>query len=383
MPSALTLPAPAARRPPRAVAVPAGTAAVVAGLWAVPAAVAVGQVYLDHVLAGRPVAWGAVLWTTLPNWALWALLTLPVAVLAARFAPGRAPVPVLAAVHLAGFAVAAGVHAAGNVAVFRWAGLPSDWSWATFQTHYALRVHVNALAYGLVVAGTWAALALRRVRERERAEADLRAELAEAELRALQMQVHPHFLFNALHAIGVTVRKGDGDGAVTMLRQLGDLLRFGLEQGGERGPLQRELDVLGAYLALEGVRFGDRLRLTWDVAPAARGALVPPWVLQPLVENALKHAVGARSGTCAVAVRARVEDGELRLAVEDDGPGLGGIGGGMARGARAAPPSTGIGLANLRARLAAGYGAGARLALGPGPDGRGVAATVALPYPPA
>ena len=354
------------------------TVLAVAALWAVPAAVALGQISIEQTLASEPVDWRTALWTTLPNWVLWAVLTPAVVALAARVGPAKSSVGRIVAVHAGGAALALAAHALGNVAAFRLAGLPSDWTWGTFQTHYALRFHVNLVVYGLIVAATWAAGALTRARERERREATLEADLARAELRALQMQVRPHFLFNALHAVGATVRKGEGDQAVALLGQLGDLLRSSLESdGAAEHALTREVEVLRQYLAVEAVRVGDRLEVVWDVAPEAERALVPAWVLQPLVENAVKHGVASHTEPAVLAVRADVEGAALRLAVEDDGPGLG------ATPPRRGGAGTGVGLANTRARLAALYGDAAALVLESGADGRGVRAEVTLPFHPA
>lgn len=346
----------------------------VAALWAIPAAIALGQISIEQTLAGEAVAWGAALWTTLPNWVLWALLTPAVWMLAARFGPGRAPVWQILAVHAAGAALALGAHSLGNVAAFRVAGLPSDWTWGTFETHYALRFHINVIAYGVIVAGTWATLAIRAAHQREQAEAELRADLAEAELRALRMQVRPHFLFNALHAVGATVRKGDADGAVTMIQQLGDLLRSSLESdGATQVPLSREIDVLERYLALERVRVGDRLTVAWDIAPETRTALVPPWTLQPLVENAIKYAVATHSGPAHITLRSTHDGDTIRLVVEDDGPGV---------SSTPTTTSTGLGLATTRARLAALYGNAAKLVLRAGGNGRGTVAEITIPASP-
>ncbi|PAP77990.1 hypothetical protein BSZ37_16855 [Rubrivirga marina] len=347
----------------------ARAALAVAALWAVPAVIALGQISIEQTLAGEPIAWHAALWTTLPNWVLWALLTPPVVWLAARVEPGTAPVWQVVGAHIVGAAAALAVHALGNVAAFRLAGLPSDWTWGTFETHYALRFPVNVVAYGLVVAATWALLAAGRARERERREAALEADLALAELRALRMQVRPHFLFNALHAVGATVRMGEPDRAVTMLGQLGDLLRSSFEaDGATEVPLARELDVLERYLALEAVRVGDRLAVTWDVEAEARAALVPAWVLQPLVENAVKYGVASHSDPATLTVRAHVEADRVRLGVEDDGPGPSG-----------GTHGTGVGLSNTRARLEALYGDDATLTFRPRAGG-GAVAEVTLPH---
>ncbi|MDX1420124.1 MAG: histidine kinase [Rubricoccaceae bacterium] len=372
-----TLARPVALRPRlRPFGLPSGwrVAPVVVALWSVPAVVALGQVYLQQVLTAQPMDWRHALWTTLPNWYLWALLTPLIVVVARRFRPGRAAWPVLAGAHTAGALGLLGLHALGSVAVFAIAGLPAEASWAVFWTHYTIRFHVNVVAYALAVAAVWVVDNRRRALDRERQEAALRAELAEAQLQALKMQLRPHFLFNALHAVGATMRKGDADAAVTMLTQLGDLLRFTLEHdGAQEVPLSRELAVLERYLALEGVRFGDRLTARVEADADVRDARVPSWVLQPLVENALKHAVAPYPGPATLAVRARRDGDAVVLEVEDSGPGLG-------RGASRAP-STGVGLANTRARLAALYGDRARLDLLDGAEG-GLLARVTLPHAP-
>ena len=360
-----------------------GWAAGLLALWLVPAAVALGQIYIEQTLGGEAIDWPLALWTTLPNWVLWALMTPAVAALAKRFAPGHAPVWQIAAAHVAGAALALGFHAVGNVAAFQLAGLPARWTVGDIEAHYQLRAHVNAVAYALVVAATWAWTASRQRREREAREAALRASLAEAELDALRMQLRPHFLFNALHSVGATVRQGESDRAVSMLASLGDLLRLSLESDGtDEVPLRRELDILDRYLALETARFADRLTVEVDAGDEARRALVPAWVLQPLVENALKHGVAPQPGPASIRVSAHREGERLVLAVHDSGPGpepSGGPGASGARGLR----GTGVGLANTRARLDALYGAAAALTLTPGPDGAGTVARVALPYRPA
>lgn len=368
---AVALPAPRSLAAPR----PDRRSAALLALWAVPVAVALGQIYIEATLAGQAVDWSLALWTTVPNWALWALMTPAVAWGALRLAPGRAAPWQIAVGHAAGAAVALGFHAVGNVAAFRLAGLPAEWTLTDVQTHYTLRAHVNLVAYALVVAATWAWAAARSRRQRELREAALRASLAEAELDALRMQLRPHFLFNALHAVGATVRQGDGPKAVSMLSSLGDLLRLSLEtDGASEVPLRRELDVLDRYLALERTRFADRLAVEVDASEEARGARVPAWVLQPLVENALKHGIAPRPGPASVVVRARREGDHLVLSVRDDGVGM--------NGTRRGAPSTGVGLANTRARLEALYGDGAALTLTPGPEGVGAVARITLPFQP-
>lgn len=369
---AIALPAPRTRASTR----PDGRSLALLALWFIPVAVALGQIYIEQTLAGQPVDWPLALWTTVPNWALWALMTPAVGWLALRFAPGRASAWQIALAHSGGAALALGFHAVGNVAAFRLAGLPAEWTLTDIQTHYTLRAHVNLVAYALVVAATWAWAAARTRRQREIREAALRASLAEAELEALRTQLRPHFLFNALHAVGATVRQGESEKAVTMLSSLGDLLRLSLESDGtDEVPLRRELEVLDRYLALEQTRFADRLHVEVEVSEDARKARVPAWVLQPLVENALKHGVAPKPGPATVRVRASREGDALVLSVTDDGIGL--------NGTRRGVPSTGVGMANTRARLEALYGDDASLTLAPGPDDLGAEARLILPYRPA
>jgi sensor histidine kinase YesM len=158
-----------------------------------------------------------------------------------------------------------------------------------------------------------------------------------------------------------------------MIQQLGDLLRSSLESdGATEVPLSREIDVLERYLALERVRVGDRLTVKWDIDPDTRSALVPPWTLQPLVENAIKYAVATHSGPAQITLRARRDGETIRMAVEDDGPGVG----------TASTLSTGLGLATTRARLAALYGDAARLVLRAGENQIGTVAEITIPSGP-
>jgi two-component sensor histidine kinase len=203
----------------------------------------------------------------------------------------------------------------------------------------------------------------RRSQERER----LEASLAKARLEALKMQLQPHFLFNSLNAITALVHK-DADAAEEMLAALADLLRLTLETSGDQElPLQRELKFVESYLAIEHVRFGDRLRFQLDIDPETRGALVPNFLLQPLVENAVRHGLEPRSGEGLLTVEAKRDRETLRLAVSDNGVGL----------PNAAAPPEGIGLRNTRERLRELYGDKASLDLR---NAKGLRVEVSLPF---
>ena len=215
-------------------------------------------------------------------------------------------------------------------------------------------------------------------RERERL---LRAEARahEARLWALRLQLQPHFLFNALNAVSTLVADGRPAEANRMLARLSDFLRATLERkDASEVRLVDEVAFTRQYLEIEEVRFGDRLRVEVDVDPAARGALVPPMILQPLVENAVRHAVVPRTRGGAIGIVAVRENGYLRLDVHDDGPGPGPAPGeeGVGRESTGRP---GLGLANTRQRLAELYGKNAELTLGASARG-GLAVSLRLPF---
>jgi hypothetical protein len=197
--------------------------------------------------------------------------------------------------------------------------------------------------------------------------ARLQEQLGRARLDALRAQLQPHFLFNTLNSISVLTGT-DPARANRMLLDLSELLRATLEGGGDHEvTLDGELGLLERYVAIQRVRFGERLLVRFEVDAAARSALVPSLLLQPLVENAIVHGVEARASGVSVTVRAHASGGRLVLAVEDSGPGL---------GAPSAPD--GVGLANTRARLEQLHGGAGRLELSASPSG-GVSVTIDIP----
>ncbi len=203
--------------------------------------------------------------------------------------------------------------------------------------------------------------------------AELQAQLAEARLSSLRTQLNPHFLFNTLNTVSALVER-DPRGVRRMIARLSELLRATLEGGTEQEiPLRRELDLLRRYLDILQIRFQGRLETSVDCEPGLADALVPNLILQPLVENAIKHGVGRAEGCGRIEVRARRSGTELILSVRDTGAGGGG------NGHRVPPESgTGVGLRNTRARLEQLYGERQHFSLEPGADG-GMVATIAVP----
>ena len=209
---------------------------------------------------------------------------------------------------------------------------------------------------------------IRASRLRERT-AQLEGQLSAAQLEALRMQLNPHFLFNTLHAIS-TLMARDVKGARTMISDLSGLLRRVLDgTDAPEVPLDDELDVLSHYFGIERTRFADRLEVSMNAEEGTRNALVPTLILQPLVENAIKHGIAPRGEGGRVEVVAQRLNGHLVVNVRDDGPGL----------PPGGPTREGVGLKNTRDRLEKIYGEQASLTLSNRPEG-GLDAEVRIPF---
>ena len=340
---------------------------LVSAAWLGPAALAGLRNYLQGRLGGEPPAWDAIAFD-FGDWFLCALFT-PAVFAFARWRPlarGRLParVPLHVGASLIFCVLWSGLGLAwGSLLHARW------WSpygmgavgWLLTTLPFGVAVYFSVL--GVEHATFWFVAA----RDRETRAARLEAQLADARHAALRAQLQPHFLLNSLNAVTVIVRDRDTATATRMLEQLGDLLRRVLRSDRPpEVPLAEELEFVREYLAIEQVRFADRLRPVFDADPAVLRAAVPELLLQPLVENAVRHGLARRAEATMVTVAARREGDDLVLSVTDDGPGPEAAG-------------EGVGLANTRERLAALYGGRARLELVRTPSG-GAAAVVRLPY---
>jgi signal transduction histidine kinase len=319
----------------------------------------------------------------MPWWYLW-LLAAPLALGAIRRVPfrrGRLPLAVTAHVLIA--LLAGLVHAALLLAIYRLTGFPSGSQpfWETYFAGVTFRIPTGLLGYGFTFGAVLAWDYYHRFRERELAAAALSAQLAEARLQALRMQLNPHFLFNAMNTIAMQVRRRENGAAVRMIAGLSELLRWVLaDSPPQEVPLRRELAFIERYLELERSRFPDRLRFQIQAPPELLDALVPNLILQPLVENAVKHGIArqVQSGTIRVAGERTGED--LRLTVADDGAGLRDLADDTVTPATGIPLSSGgIGLRNTTARLEQLYGERGRLELESEP-GAGFVARVTLPF---
>jgi len=263
------------------------------------------------------------------------------------------------------------------VALALFAFLHTTWMWASrsvliplaglgrydygrMPLRYFMELPVQIVTFTIIVAATHAVRRLRAARERELRTAQLESSLARSELRNLRLQLQPHFLFNALNTISSRMYE-DPEAADEMLDRLAELLRISLRTAQtDEVPLTTELETLERYLAIMRARFGDRLDVEVAVEPAARAAVVPSMILQPLVENAVRHGNAERTGRGSIRVRVAREDGALSLEVRDDGPGAAAGRDVLARG---------TGLSATAERLHLLYGAAARFEAGNVPGG--------------
>ena len=308
----------------------------------------------------------------MPRWYVWGALTPLIVWADQRFAGRSRSLWRRLALHLPAGLFWAGAHAAalypvkaalvGTSPTLAGLGLDLRAALAGFQW--------GVLVYWVIVGG-WAAWDYyHESRARALRAAELERSLSEARLLALQTQLQPHFLFNALNTISAFVER-DPRGARRMIEHLGDLLRLSLQHSArQETTLDEELAALEHFLAIQRVRFEDRLEVTVAVDPETRRAAVPGLILQPLVENAIRHSA-SQERPSRITISAARDNGSLRLRVADDGPGL--------PAGWHPQESAGIGLSNTRERLAQLYPAAHSFSLRESPGG-GVTAEVVIPY---
>ncbi|MBD8737107.1 sensor histidine kinase [Sphingomonas sp. CFBP 13706] len=318
------------------------------GIWAAWLAVAVVtafQTYAAGFAGGPKLALGQALVNGLIWYSAWAALTPGVVAVARAFADERR-LGRLLAIHLAFgllFAVLhAALYSAMNAMIYvraPWA----PWSNGLLITKLATSIHVHLMIYALLVAIVLGARAYRTMRDREVAAARLEAQLAEAETAVLRAQLQPHFLFNTLNAISALV-PDDPIVAQRLIARLGDLLRLSIDQRrSQHSALADELDFTDTYLAIEEARLGERLRIVRAIAPGLETVQVPALLLQPLVENAVRHGIAPTIEGGTLTIEAKPAGDMLWISIADNGKGAGAI-------------REGVGLGNARLRLRHLYG---------------------------
>lgn len=306
-------------------------------------------------------------------WYLWALMAPAVVWLSQHFKVERGGLLRAASVHVPAVVAFSVAHIAGMEGVHWWLaradGRDYDW-WRQVQRGAVLYLDWEMMTYWAIVGLSHALLYYRESRARALRAAQLETRLVEAQLDRLQQQLHPHFLFNTLHAISSLMHK-DVTAAERMLVQLSDLLRLTLEHLGQHEvALAAELGALDKYLEIEQTRFADRLVVRYDIRPETLDTRVPSLLLQPLVENAIKHGISRKAGRGHIDISARRDNDKLRLEVRDDGVGL-------SEDALTALQK-GIGVSTTRARLQHLFGADFRFEFHR--LAQGLAVVIALPW---
>jgi signal transduction histidine kinase len=356
------------------------TAALIVGGWTLVALFLFTKHLAERTLRQDPSPWADVLIAWLIGSYASAALTPAILWLGDRYPFGRERWAVPVAIHAAGSAVFAVAQLWLEAVVTAWTGVVSFPVAQSVGTYFpvllALAFHGSVLCYWLIIGlqALWRFHESSRRHEREALElmaraAALETQVVQARLGALKMQLQPHFLFNTLNAVVSLVRARRGREAEDTLAHLSDLLRWVLDDSDHQEvPLSRELEYVRLYLAVERVRFADRLRVDMRIAPDALDAAVPHLCLQPIVENAVRHGIEGSASAGELVIGARRAGRMLELVVEDDGPGF-----------RSLSQPMGIGLANTRLRLAELYGDRASLTLANALDG-GAVVTLTFPF---
>ena len=286
--------------------------------------------------------WQPILWS-LEDWYLWGLFTIPIVQFAKRYPFDGQQTAAKFVIHMAASML--------TVPAYMWIRMAVS----GFQFWEGGQPVSYCMIYWEIIAVYHLYVYHRRSYQREVEAAELEQRLAEARLETLRMQLQPHFLFNTLNSISSLMQK-DVDAADRMISQLSDVLRASLDSSREQVvPLRREIDFLESYLAIEKTRFGDRLVVEWDIAPDSKDILVPNLILQPLVENSVRHGLDRSAKTGLIRIESRHEDDRLVLVVRDNGTG----------DANTKGESHGIGLSNTRSRLSQIYAEDYELNFGP------------------
>jgi len=341
-------------------------------IWTLIGIAFAGQLYLSRSKIGDPVTWSFALGRALADWYVFAVLSIPAMALAQRFPIERSNWSRTFFIHIVGATAFSLSWMVGRAAVEYWQsrGTITQISFESAFSHALVATVVfNALIYWALVSVSHALSYYFKYQERELRAAELEKRLAQARLQALQMQLNPHFLFNTLHAISSLMHQ-DVEAADRMLIRLSDLLRYALEStDAQEVSLEKELNFLKRYLEIEQTRFGDRLQVRMDIDPATLSAQVPNLLLQPLVENAIRHGIEPNARAGLVELKAHQQNGALELIVQDNGKGL----------EKTTPSGFGVGLSNTRARLEQLYGPGQTLELLKAEDG-GLRVKIRIPW---
>ncbi len=318
---------------------------------------------------GTPISWAQLLTWNVTISFIWSLLTPPVYELARRYSFDRGSWKFSLPIHLVASVAIALVSAIALVAVnplITWTKEPN----IPFFAHVLSRTFMDIPRYWYIVLITQAIAFYGKYQERQLLSSQLEAQLANAQLEVLKIQLEPHFLFNTLNSIAALARH-DGEAAEHMTLQLADLLRLSLDGVGvHEVPLYQELAFLQKYIDIQQVRFHDRLRVETEIDPRTLETLVPNLILQPIVENAIRHGIGPRRAPGLIRISTWRDHDDVWMEIRDDG--LGFTRGGLM-------PPEGVGLKNTRGRLLQLYNEDHAMVLGDSPGG-GCTVKIRVPY---
>jgi two-component system, LytTR family, sensor kinase len=347
----------------------------IAAIWSAGALVDAIQSVLHMQAAQRHLPWLPIFGTSLASWLPWALATPFIIGLARKYPIGRGVKVGAVAIHLAAFAAITAVSETWYTVLQIQFNPFEERRWPTFAGTWGTLVLDQALilliAYTLILTVTYVVDAREGLASELVTTMRLNMELSRAQLAALRRQIEPHFMYNTLNAIAGLVRDRRNEAAVDMIVGLSEFLRRALEDSHRtRVSLAEEVEYLQRYIDIQTVRFGERLQVSLDIPEELLGARVPNLLLQPLVENAIKHGISKRAAGGTVRVSGSQHDGALRLCVYNDGP---------CAEEDFDAARTGVGIGNLRTRLQILYGSRSQLTLGRGdPDGVEVVVTLPL-----
>ena len=347
----------------------------IAAIWATGGLFDASQTVLIMHAEGRHHPWLPLFGTELVSWLPWALATPWVIRLARRYPMVRGISVRTVSVHLAAFAI---ISAAAETWSTVLQMLFNPWNnrkWPTFvdtwTTSLIFQVLTFLIAYALILTVTYVVDARESMARQVTETARLNEELSKAQLAALRRQMEPHFMYNALNSIAGLVRDHRNDAAVSMIVGLSEFLRrFSEDSHRSQVALQEEVEYLQRYLEIQKIRFGERLQVSVDIPTELLSAQVPNLLLQPLVENAIKHGIAKRVAGGTVRVAGACYNGNLCLSVYNDGPNL---------PANWEATQTGVGIGNLRTRLRILHGGESDLQLKQASPG-GVEVVVTLPF---
>lgn len=332
------------------------------------------QEFFRAARQGEAVTWVGAFADLMPYWLFWALLSLPIGWLSRRYRIEKGRWLSSLAIHLLASILLATLYPLAYILVLI---VTSTSSAPEISPRLHLFFFINAHVFGILT--YWIILTIiltlnyyRGYQEQRVGAARLEAQLKEAELQALRMQLHPHFLFNALHSVTALVLKNENKEAVRMINRLSELLRFAIRDNETHWvPLKQEVQFLDRYLEIEQIRFRDRLTVSMSIETETLNAEIPNFILQPLVENAIRHGIAMQSSSGTITLTANRQNGALYLEVRDDGPGLPDNWKQLSK--------DGVGLRNTRARLEQLYGSEYSFDLSNGKE-RGAVAALTLPF---